>query len=338
MKAVTITKYGLPSVLQVREYPDLVPAVNEVRVKVHACGLNFAEVSARHGLYPDAPKAPCVVGYEGAGIVDQVGAEISGYKVGDRVIYMSRFGGQAEQVCVPVTQLAHMPLGMTFEEGAAIPVNYLTAYHMLHMVGRVRSGDRVLIHMAAGGVGTAVVQLANAMGGVEIFGTASKGKHGFLKGFGCHHPLDYNEDWVSQVMQITEGKGLTHALDPRGGKDWEKSYSALQKSGMLIAFGLANAHSGQKRNWFHVIPMVLGLKKYSPMDLCNDNKGIAGVNLGHLWEETEMLNRELAAVLKLYEEGKFRPKIDSVFSFHDAAKAHLQIEERKNIGKVILIP
>src|SRR6185369_6233152 len=148
-----------------------------VRIRVHAAGLNFAEVMARQGLYPDAPKPPCVVGYEVAGVVDALGPGVDGPAVGARVLALVRFGGHAELVCAPVRQVVELPGALGFEEAAAIPVNYLTAYHMLFRVANVRPGQRVLVHMAAGGVGLAVLQLCRTVGGVETFGTASAAKH-----------------------------------------------------------------------------------------------------------------------------------------------------------------
>jgi NADPH:quinone reductase-like Zn-dependent oxidoreductase len=166
MRAVWITRHGGPEVLEVRETPDPEPGPGQVRVRVRAAGLNFAEVMARQGLYPDAPKPPCVVGYEAAGVVDAVGPGVSGPAVGQRVVALARFGAHAEAVCVPAEQTLALPEGTGFEEAAALPVNYLTAYHMLFRVACVRPGERVLVHMAAGGVGIAVLQLCRTVEGV----------------------------------------------------------------------------------------------------------------------------------------------------------------------------
>jgi NADPH:quinone reductase-like Zn-dependent oxidoreductase len=159
MRAIWITQTGGPEVLAVRESADPQPGPDEVRVRVRAAGLNFAEVMARQGLYPDAPKPPCVVGYEVAGVVDALGANVAAPAVGRRVIGLVRFGGHADTVCVRANQLVDMPDGMDFVDGAALPVNYITAYHMLSRIAGLRGGDRVLVHLAAGGVGIAVLQL-----------------------------------------------------------------------------------------------------------------------------------------------------------------------------------
>src|SRR5258708_9784292 len=159
MRAVWITKSGGPEVLAVRETPDPEPGPGQVRVRVHAAGLNFAEVMARQGLYPDAPKPPCIVGYEVAGVVEALGPGVAEPQVGRRVMALVRFGGHADVVCAPTEQVLEIPDAMSFEEAAALPVNYLTAYHMLFRVANLRSGERVLVHLAAGGVGFAVLPL-----------------------------------------------------------------------------------------------------------------------------------------------------------------------------------
>ncbi|MBS1108209.1 MAG: Alcohol dehydrogenase zinc-binding domain protein, partial [Anaeromyxobacteraceae bacterium] len=191
MRAVFVTRSGGPEVLEVREVPDPVPGPGEVRIAVRVAGLNFADVMARMGLYPDAPKLPAVVGYEVAGTVDAVGAGVTSPVPGDRVLALVRFGGQAEMVVLPAAHAMPMPEGMTFEQGAALPVNYLTAYHALFRVGHLVRGQSVLVHMAAGGVGIAALQLCRTVPGVTVLGTASAAKHAVIREEGCHHPIDY---------------------------------------------------------------------------------------------------------------------------------------------------
>ncbi len=264
MRAIWIRKFGGPEVLEVREGADPAPGPGQVRVSVRACGLNFAEVLARQGMYRDAPKPPCVVGYEGAGTVDALGPGVAGYKVGDRVVYMSRFGGHASSVVLSEQQLLPMPDAMTFEEGAALPVNYLTAYHMLFAVRRIRPGDHVLIHMAAGGVGTAVLQLCRTVQGVVTIGTASAKKHDYVKGHGADHVIDYRSvDYVEEVRRLTGGRGVDVVLDALGGPDWTKGYSLLAPAGLLVAFGLANANVGGKRHLLHALGHIGGSFPFS---------------------------------------------------------------------------
>jgi len=216
MKAVWIPKYGKPDVLEVREGPDPSPRSGEVRVRVHASGINFAEIMARQGLYPDAPPPPMVVGYEASGIIDEVGDGVAERSVGQRVLAMTRFGGYSDLLCVDAGQTYVMPEQMTFEEGAALPVAYLTAYHMLFNVMRVRAGDHILIHQAAGGVGTAALQLCRSVGGVTTYGTGSQRKHQYMLDNGCDRPIDYHSvDYVREVNGLTGGRGVhgQHAHD-----------------------------------------------------------------------------------------------------------------------------
>jgi NADPH:quinone reductase-like Zn-dependent oxidoreductase len=339
MRAIWIRKHGGPKVLEVRETPDPEPKAGEVRVRVHACGLNFAEVMARQGLYPDAPKPPCIVGYEGAGVVDAIGPGVTSRRAGARVIYMSHFGGQASVVCVPERQLLEMPESMSFEEGAALPVNYLTAYHMLFVVKRIRPGDRVLIHMAAGGVGTAVLQLCRTVDGVVTIGTASAKKHDYVRSHGCDHVIDYRSvDYVEEVKKITNGRGVDVVLDALGGPDWKKGYSVLAPGGLLVAFGLANASVGGKRNLLHALGQILGSPLYSAMKMMNDNRGISGVNMGHLWDNVDLIMEEAEALLELYRAGKIRPHIGGTYPFSRAVDAYGELENGKNVGKIVLTP
>src|SRR5580704_13960244 len=228
MRAVWITKPGGPEALEVRETADPVPGPGQLRIRVRAAGLNFADVMAAQGLYPDAPKPPCVVGYEVAGVVDALGERTQGYAAGQRVLAMTHFGGHADVVCVPADYVLAIPDAMSFEEAAAIPVNYVTAYHMLFRVAGVRPGERVLVHMAAGGVGTAVLQLCRTVEDLEVFGTASAAKHDVLKAQGCAHPIDYHAtDYAAEVRRLTGGEGVDIVLDPLGGNDWRKGLKLL---------------------------------------------------------------------------------------------------------------
>ena len=180
MRAVVITKHGAPDVLQVEERPDPPVGAGEVRIAVKAAGINFADLMARSGVYPDAPKPPCVIGYEVAGEVESVGEGVTDFAVGDRVLAGTRFGGYAELVSVPVDQVIALPERLSFEQGAAFPVNYSTAYAALVIMGGLSSNERVLIHAAAGGVGIAATQVAKGIG-AEIFGTASPSKHDAIR-------------------------------------------------------------------------------------------------------------------------------------------------------------
>jgi NADPH:quinone reductase-like Zn-dependent oxidoreductase len=232
-----------------------------------------------------------------------------------------------------------LPDGMDFETAAAIPVTYLTAYHMLFRVANLQPDARVLIHMAAGGVGIAALQLCATVAGVETFGTASASKHEILRAEGCDHPIDYRStDYAAQVRELTGGAGVDVVLDPLGGKDWATGIRLLRPVGHLVAYGFANIAGGERRSLLRLVGQGLRIPRFTPLGLMNANRSISGVNIGHLWNEVAMLRTELSAVLALWADGKVRPRIDSVHPFTAAAAAHARITERRNVGKVILVP
>lgn len=337
MRQIWITKTGAPEVLQVREAPDPEPGDGEVRIRVRAAGINFADLMARVGLYPDAPKIPCVVGYEVSGVVDAIGNGVTRVAAGDRVFGMPRFGGYSDTLVIKEGQAFKMPEAMTFEEAAALPVVYLTAHHMMMFTGHLRRKSRVLIHSAAGGVGLAAIQLAK-MRECEIFGIASKSKHDFLKEQGCHHTIDNDADYVAEIRALTDGRGVDLVLDPVGGKSWTEGYDILAPAGRLVAFGLSAAASGKKRSLLHAATQVLQVKKWSPMKLMDDNKQIAGCNMGHLFGELAMLAEQFEALIAMYEAGSIKPHVDRTFKFSEAPLAHHYLHDRKAKGKVVLVP
>jgi NADPH:quinone reductase-like Zn-dependent oxidoreductase len=338
MRAIWITKAGGPEVLEVRETPDPIPKPGEVRIRTGACGLNFAELMARQGLYPDAPKIPCIVGYEAAGTIDSVGAGVDRTLIGKRMVVLARFGAHADQICVSRENAFPIPDEMSFEDAAAIPVNYLTAYQMLFRTAAVKPGESVLIHMAAGGVGLAVLQLSRTIEGVITFGTASASKHEVVRANGCTHPIDYHTtDYFKEIMRLTNGRGVDVVLDALGGNDWRKGYKLLRPAGRLVAFGFANMSSGPTRNIWRMIRQIVTVPIFTPMGLMDKNRSVAGVNLGHLWDDP-FLPFAMNKLLIMYREGAIKPHIDSSFPFAEAAKAHLRLQEAKNIGKVVLTP
>jgi NADPH:quinone reductase-like Zn-dependent oxidoreductase len=301
---------------------------------VRASGVNFADVSARLGVYPDAPPPPCVVGYEVSGVVDQVGGNVHSLKAGDRILALTRFGGYADTVAVPADQVFPMPAAMGFEEAAAIPVNYLTAILMLRNFGNVREGDRVLVHAAAGGVGMAAIQLCR-IAGAEVIGTASASKHATLKQMGVAHCIDYRtEDFDEGVRRVTNGRGVDIALDATGA--FRKSYRCLAPLGRLVCFGLSQASSGMGPSRLRALLAVAQLPFFHPIKLMNDNKAVIGVNLGHLWDHIGMLRREMMGILADYDGGRIKPVVGKTFPLVEAAKAHRFMQERQNIGKVVL--
>ncbi len=338
MRQIWITKAGAPEVLEVREAPDPVAGAGEVRIRVHAAGINFADLVARTGMYQDAPPIPCVIGYEVSGTIDQVGAGVTELKVGARVFGMPRFGGYTDTLVLPAVQVFEMPAKMTFEEAAALPVVYLTAHHMMLFTGNLRRGSKVLIHSAAGGVGLAAIDLARAHG-CEIFGTASPGKHAFIKERGVQHALDSGADVTAQVRAIIgDQSGLDLVLDAVGGKSFTEGYKLLGEAGRLVMFGASAMSTGKKRNLWSALKMLLGMKRYHPIPLMNDNKSVQGVNMGHLFTRLDLLRPQFESLIAMYQRGEIRPFVDKTFPFVEAPAAHHYIHDRKAKGKVLLTP
>ncbi|HEX4574974.1 MAG TPA: medium chain dehydrogenase/reductase family protein [Gemmatimonadales bacterium] len=334
MKQLVIPRYGPPEVLTVREAPDPAVTPGAVRIRVHAAGVNFADLLARQGLYPDAPNPPCVLGYEVAGVVDLVGAGVVAHQVGDRVIATTKFGGQSELVVVPAAFVFPLPEGWSFEEGAALPVVYLTAHHMLVRVVAARAGETVLVHAAAGGVGLAVAELARIMG-LRVIGLASPAKHDVLRSYGVE-PLDARDArWPEAVRRVAPG-GVDIVLDAVGGDSWRHGYALLAPLGRLVCYGVSELSPGPRRNLLNVVWKALRWPRFAPVALMNANRAVAGVNLGRLWGAAPILGPQLEALLAYARAGRIRPRVDRTFPLAEGAAAHRYIHERRNIGKVVL--
>jgi NADPH:quinone reductase-like Zn-dependent oxidoreductase len=343
MKAVVLTGTGGYDVLRVEERPDPPVEPGQVRIAVKAAGINFADTMARVGLYPDAPKTPCVLGYEVAGLVESVGDGVSEHQVGDRVFAATRFGGQAELVSVPEEQVLPLPRELSFEQGAAFPVNYGTAYAALIMMGSLREGNRVLIHAAAGGVGISATQIARNVG-AEIFGTASASKHEAIRAQGVDHPIDYRTlDFEAEALRITDGEGVDLVIDAIGPSSFRKDYRLLRPGGRLVMYGLSENSKEGRRS----IPLTLKslatmstatMPWWKSLLVMNENKGVFGLNMLKWWDSEGDLDRVVEPLMADLEAGRLQPVVAEAFPFERAGDAHQFIAERRNVGKVVLFP
>jgi NADPH:quinone reductase-like Zn-dependent oxidoreductase len=343
MKAVVLTGTGGYDVLEVQERPDPPVGPGEVRIAVKAAGINFADTMARIGLYPDAPKPPCVLGYEVAGEIESVGDGVSEFQVGDRVVGGTRFGGQAELITIPAEQAFSLPAGLSFEQGAAIPVNYGTAYAALILMGSLRKGDRVLIHAAAGGVGISATQIARNAG-AEIFGTASPSKHDAIRAQGVGHPIDYrSQDFEAETMRITGGEGVDLVIDALGPTSFRKDYRLLRSGGRLVMYGLSEGTTEGKRNIGAMLKSLVSMPSatmpwWKSLLIMNENKGVFGLNMLKWWDAEGSLDRVLEPLTEDLEAGRLEPVVAEAFPFEAAGDAHKFIAERRNVGKVVLFP
>ncbi len=340
MRQVWVTRAGPPETLQVREAPDPEPGPGQVRLRVAAAGVNFADVMMRLGIYPDAPRLPAVPGYEAAGVIDAVGAGVPAARVGERVLAFCRFGGYADLLCVAREAVFPVPDGVPLTIAAALPVNYLTAWQMLVVMAGVKAGDTVLVHGAAGGVGLAAVELCRRAG-ARVFGSASPAKHAVLAERGVEFCCDSRRrDFAAAVRAAAGGRGVDLVLEPRHGAWIRESYAALAPTGRLVLFGFSSAAPGKTRSRLAVLRTLAGVPwlALNPIRLMNDNRGVMGVNLGQLWNEGERVRGWMTELVRLLAEGGVSPRVDRVYPFAEAAAAHHRLQDRLNVGKVLLAP
>ena len=336
MRAVVITKHGGPGVLKVQERPDPAVGPGQVRIEVAAAGINFADVMARLGLYPDAPKTPCVVGYEVAGTVLELGEGTSSpahpISVGQRVFAGTQFGGYASQVVAAAGDVVALPDALTFEQGAAVPVNYGTAWAGLIGYGNLQHGERVLIHSAGGGVGIAATQIAKRTG-AEVYGTASPGKHARIAELGVDHALDYTQPgWERGLPKFDL------IMDAIGGASFRRSYELLRPGGRLVAFGASAVVSGERRNLVTALRTVIRMPRFNIVKQMSESKAVIGLNMLSLWKDRGTLEPWIEPMRQLLDDGTVKPVVAESFGFEDAGAAHTMITERRNVGKVVLTP
>jgi NADPH:quinone reductase-like Zn-dependent oxidoreductase len=333
MRSLVITEHGPPEVLRVQERPDPEPGPGEVLVRVRAAGINFADLLARAGLYPDAPKPPCVVGYEFAGELETAAGDLP---AGARVMGGCRFGAYSERVAALPANLIPLPDSWSFAEGAATPVAYVTAYAGLIRFGALREGERVLIQAAAGGVGIAATQIAKRAG-AEVYGTASPSKHDAIRSLGVDHPLDY--DFVPAVRRIAgERQPLDLALDAIGGSSFRKSFSLLRRGGRLVCFGASEVQGGERRSPLRAARVLARMPRFNALKLMRESKSVIGLNMLALWDAKGTLDEYVGPLSEWVAEGAIRPVVAQEFPLEEGAAAHRYVHERRNVGKVVLVP
>lgn len=337
MLRVTVPRSGAPSVMVLRESPDPEPGVGEVRIRVEAAGVCFADLMIRMGLYPEAPPFPVVPGYEVAGVIDAVGEGVAASRVGTPVVALTLFGGYATHVVVPDGHALSRPPGLDAVTAAAMPVNGLTAWMLTQQVFRVRAGDRVLVPSAGGGVGLAVLDLVRWKGGVSI-GLASPSKHAFLLERGFARVVDRSaEDWVG----LAQADGLFDlVLDSVGGHSVSESFELVAGGGMLVCYGYQAVAASHKRKLWPALKTMVELPwlRFNPLALANTNRAVAGVNMLKLATDATQVRAWMTELLALWAGGIFRPYVHASVPFSRAAEAHMLLHDRKNIGKVVLVP
>ena len=335
MRKVIYPKVGGVDSIQIVEADDPVPGPGQVTVRIHRAGINFADLMMRQGLYGSNPDYPFTPGYEAAGEIIEAGDGVEGLQSGDRVLAMTGFGGYSEQIALDASRVISLPDSISFDQAAAIPVTYGTAYHMLVHLGNLAPDETVLIHHAAGGVGTAVAQICEAYGASLVVGTASSPKREFVESMGVRFVDREVEDFVDVCKEMTEGKGVHHAIDPVGGSHVMRSYKALRRGGKLYFFGASAAVKGDKKSRLTALKMWASTPRFDPLKMMSSNKAVFGVHMGLLDNES-VFRGHLEVLSEMLLKGQIDPVIDSVWRFEQVADAQKHIHDRKNRGKVLL--
>ena len=335
MKAIYLNKYGnSDAVFEIKETEIPIAAKGELIVKVHSFGLNFADVVARRGLYPEAPKNPAVLGYDVAGIIHAMGESVKGFKIGQRVTALTRFGGYAEYAKTMQEGVAVIPDDLDFATATALATQGCTAYFCAYESVKLHEGDRVLIHAAAGGVGNLLVQMAKHEKCI-VYGTASGKKMDYLKSIGVDFPIDYTQQDFSQIIKDSHQR-MDVAFDSVGGSTFKKSMKILNAGGRMVTFGAAEQINGTNTNKLRALKTVFSFGIFSPLQLLMTSKAIIGVNMLKIADNRPTtFKRCLDAVIKMAQEGIITPKIDKIFNAKDIAQAHDYLESRQSIGKVV---
>ncbi|MBI5139799.1 zinc-binding dehydrogenase [Candidatus Nomurabacteria bacterium] len=336
--SLEIISHGGPEVLKLVSKPSQALKHQDVKIAVSACGVNFADIMMRVGLYPEAPKLPFVPGYEVAGKIIALGSDVKNFQLGDSVLAGCKFGGYTTEIVLPSFQVRKIPKNLTEIEAASIIVNFITAWVALCEMARVRSGDRVLIQSAAGGVGIAATQIA-ALEGAQVIGlVGSIEKKDTVCEFGAHE-VWINEHWESALD--TEVGKFDIILDCTGGNSLKRSFRRLTPGGRVISYGFSKLIGGHKRSIIHGITELLKTPLFMPLQLMKQNKGIFGLNMLNFFDETQgffsPMRKSLDKVLDKFEQGKLRTKIGKTFPLAHGGEAHAYLQSRKNVGKIILL-
>ena len=325
MKAIRIHETGGTEVLRYEEFPDPEYKSHEVLVKIESISVNFSDTLIRRGLYPYMPEFPAILGNEAAGIISAIGADVKGLSVGQKVIVFG-YPSYATLSAVPASRVVPLPENIDLDEAAALPIIYQTAYHMLHTVKRIREGETVLIYAAAGGVGTAVIQLGK-MAGIKMIGlTSTDEKAREITGQGIDHVINYKkENVVERVLELTDGKGVDLILDCVGGPDFGDNFKMMNTLGHLIWFGIAGGNPS-----LHLLS-----------ELSKEPAKSFAVSMFHLYSiinNPKLMAQSFKTLIGYLAEGKIKPIIHEKVGLEEAGKAHDILEKHENIGKVLLKP
>lgn len=324
MKTVIVEEFGGPEVLRISDVERPAPGEGEALVEVLSIGVNYADTMRRRNQYVTAQDLPFVPGSEVAGVVAEVEDGVEGVAVGDRVVTLLGTGGYAEYGVAPAENLIPIPEELDFDHAAAVPLQGLTAYHIIKTYGRVQEGESVLVHAAAGGVGTLAVQMAKLLGAGKVVATASTREKLELAGsLGAAALVDYTaDDWPERVREATDGRGADVILEMIGGDFLQKNLSCLAPFGRMVVFGAASGERGS----------------IVPLDLMRKNHTVSGFWLPWILNQPELVGPSLREILDWISTGELKLTIGARYPLEEAARAHADLENRRTTGKLILNP
>lgn len=336
MKAWFLVKNSTPQdSFEIRDVPKPVPKEGEVCIRVTAFGLNYADVMCRQGLYRECPPLPCIIGYDVEGTIDEVGLGVTNLKKGDRVFALTRFGGYAEYACTRAEAVNILPVDAPVGVGCALATQSVTAYHAAIHCQTLLPGEKVLIHAAAGGLGTSIVQIALWKGCTVIGVAGGQEKEEYLKSMGVQHVINHQTTSWQEYVKNNLGGTVDVIFDNIGGSSVKKGKSVLNKGGRIITLGAA-ALSG-KKGFFNLLKLGIGFGIFSPIAYLGKSQSLIGVNMLKIADfRRDIISLEFSEVAKLYRDGILQPHVGKVFSSDQLADAHAWMEDRKSIGKVVV--
>ena len=323
MKAIQFTEYGGPEVLKTIEIDKPKPGPTEVLIEIHAIGVNYADTARREGQYVVPTKLPFIPGAEIAGVIVEAGEEVTNVNIGSRVVTLIESGGYAEYAVVDSRNVTVMlKEDIDFKQAVSLPLQGLSAYHILKTMGCITNDDTVLIHAAAGGVGTLAVQLAKLFGARKVIATASTDeKLDLAKSLGADVCINYtNEGWHKEVLEATEGRGVNLALEMVGGDVFKDTLKCLAPFGKVVIYGVASGEQAVMH----------------PSSLMAKNQSVIGFFLPQIMRKRELFMRSIRELFNYLEEGKLQLIIGETYPLEEAAKVHELMQSRKTTGKIIL--
>ncbi|HRG98293.1 MAG TPA: medium chain dehydrogenase/reductase family protein [Polyangiaceae bacterium] len=343
VRKVVIHRAGSYEQLRVESASLRAPGPDEVVLDVAAAGVNYADVIVRMGLYSSARELvgwPITPGFEVAGTVRAVGANVRDVSVGARALAVTLFGGYASAIVAPRAQVFSLPSSLTFEQGAALPAVFLTAYFALHVLAHPRRGERVLIHSAAGGVGTAAIQLAKRAG-CEVTGVVG-GPHKveLCARLGCDHVIDKSSEDLWARVEAIAPRGFDHVLDANGVSTLKQSYEHLARPGKLVVYGFAAMmpKTGGRPSYLKLARDYLRTPRFNPLDMTQKSRSVLAFNLSYLFDRMDVLAEGMALLEACLVDGSFVPPPVATYPLTDVARAHRDLESGQTVGKLVLVP